>query len=187
MSTKLQHAGRWAVFAAVALSCVAPCFADDEAPPSPGPALEARQKLFERIQQAKSQGIGIAGYWQAYKALDDQVKAGDTADKINTRVEQINKAVNDQLDRAKVLKTQKPLPPQGSQVNGSSTPMASHTPHGGPGAGGPAGGAPVTASGTAGAGGKGDALSKLGIPDSLKERLLSDPSLLQKLKEKMAH
>jgi hypothetical protein len=182
MSTKLQHAGRLAVFVAVALTCVGPCFADDEAP-SPGPALEARQKLFERIQQAKSQGIGIAGYLQAYKALDEQVKAGDSADKINTRVEQINKAVNDQLDRAKILKSQKPLPPQGSQVNGSSTPVASPTPRpaGSPAA---AGGPPTTASGSAG-GGKGDSLSKLNIPDSIKDRLLSDPSLLQKLKDKL--
>lgn len=168
--------------AAIALSCVAPCFADDG--PAPGPALDARQKLFERIQQAKAQGIGISGYLAAFKALEDQVKAGDAADKVTTRVEQINKAVTDQLERAKVLKTQKPLPPQGSQITGSaSAPAAAPAPaHGGPPGPPPAAG-----------GGTGDIISKIkdkfgdrlnNVPDSVKEKLMNDPRIIEKIKEK---
>lgn len=166
--------------AALALTCASPCFADDG--PLPGPALEARQKLFERIQQAKSQGIGIGGYLQAFKALEEQVKAGDPADKISSRVDSINKAVNDQLDRAKILKTQKPIPPQGSQVGGSPPAAAASSSS----AAAPAG----PGAGSAGAGG-GDIMSKIKeklgggqIPDDIKEKLMNNPKLLEKLKEK---
>lgn len=146
---------------------------------APGPGQEARQKLFERIQQAKSQGIGIGGYLNAFRALEEQAKGGAAPESLNPRIDQIHKSINDQLDRAKILKTQRPLPPQGSQLRGSDPIGASG---GGPAAGGGAGG-------PGGAGGMaekikarfGDKLDNL--PEGLKERL-SDPGTRQKLMEK---
>ncbi len=167
---------------AVALLGLSPCFADDEGP-APGPALEARQKLFERIQQAKAQGIGIGGYLQAFRAMEAQVKGGDSDDKINSRVESIHKAVSDQIDRAKVLKTQRPIPPQGSQITGSD-PIAQPGP-------GPGSAKPVAASGEPGAPGglpgagelPGGLKSKLdALPDSIKDRLMNDPNIIEKIK-----
>lgn len=149
---------------------------------APGPGQEARQKLFERIQQAKSQGIGIGGYLNAFRALEEQAKGGAAPETLNPRIDQIHKSINDQLDRAKILKTQRPLPPQGSQLRGSDPIGASG---GGPAAGGGAGGA----GGPGGPGGMaekikarfGDKLDNL--PEGLKERL-SDPGTRQKLMEK---
>lgn len=145
----------------------------------PGPGQAARQKLFERIQQAKSQGIGIGGYLQAFKALEEQAKGGDGEEKINSRVEAIHKSINDQMERAKVLKTQRPLPPQGSQVKGSDPiPTA-----GGP----PAGGLPAGIPGGLADKIKGKFGDKLdGLPDGLKDRL-QDPETRQKLMERFGN
>ena len=73
MTRKLNRTGSFMFCAALALTCAVPCFAEEG--PIPGPAQEARQKLFDRIQLARAQGIGISGYLQAFKALEEQVKA----------------------------------------------------------------------------------------------------------------
>lgn len=148
----------------------------------PGPAQQARQKLFERIQQAKSQGIGIGGYLQAFNSLEEQAKGGESEEKLNARIQQIHKSINDQMDRAKVLKTQRPLPPQGSQIRGSEpAPVA---------AGGGGGGAGIPAGGAAGLAEKlkskfggqiGDKLDNL--PEGIRDRL-GDPETRAKLMER---
>ncbi|HNB25058.1 MAG TPA: hypothetical protein PKZ32_21735 [Candidatus Melainabacteria bacterium] len=164
----------------IALSFVSPSFAEDGV--TPGPAQEARQKLYDRILQAKAQGIGISAYMAAFKAIEEQVKAGDAAEKISPRIESINAALNKQVDNAKILKTQKPLPPQGSQITGSDSTISPPT------ASKP--GSPAAAEG----GGSGDMIDKLksklggkldNIPDSIKERIMSDPSMMEKIKSKM--
>ena len=167
--------------ALLAITIAAPCFADDG--PAPGAAMELRQKLYDRIQQAKQQGVGIGGYMAAFKALEDQVKAGDPAEKIGPRAEQIHALIGKQLDNAKVLKTQKPLPPQGSQITGSD-PISQ------PGAGPLSklgGGALGGAAGPGGADLLGKLKGKFGdkldnLPDSVKDRLMNDPNLAEKIK-----
>src|SRR5579883_1902127 len=168
-----------AIFAQmVAFSCISPVFADDAPSPGPGPALQARQRLLERIQQAKGQGMGISSYMAAFKDIEERVKSGEPEDKVSARVQQIHKAVSDQIERAKILKNQKPLPPQGSQVTGGDLPD-----HGGPAGskgGAPAGGAPGGMGG-----GIADKLKKLdSLPEPIKERLLNDPRVIEKLKER---
>ena len=161
----------------VAFSCFSPVFADEG--PSPGPAMDARQRLFERIQQAKGQGMGISSYMAAFNDIEARVKAGDPEDKVSARVAQIHKAVSDQIERAKVLKNQKPLPPMGSQVTGGDLPD-----HGGP-AGNKGGGPPAPAAGGLGGGALADKLKKLdSLPEPIKERLLNDPSIIEKLKQR---
>jgi hypothetical protein len=183
MSKKFYRTVSFIFCAAVALSYVVPCFAED-APAAqtfaPGPALEARQKLFERIQQAKAQGVGIGGYLTAFNALEDQVKAGDAEDKIRGRAESINKAVNEQIEKAKVLKLQKPAPPTASQMKGSDSGFSSQPPKSG---GAPGGGA-----------GGGDMASKIkekfgdkleNLPDSIKDKIMNNPDAQQKIMEKL--
>lgn len=182
MSRLFERGSKLLFGALVALSFAAPSFADDGV--APGPAQDARQKLYDRIQQARAQGIGIGGYMAAFKAIEEQVKAGDAAEKIAPRIESINAALNKQVDNAKILKTQKPLPPQGSQINGSESTIAP-----------PSGGRPATTEAGVGAGGgSGDMIDKLknklggkldNIPDSIKERIMNDPSMMEKIKSKM--
>lgn len=176
MNRKVTRNNASAIFMGMlAFSCFSPVFADDG--PAPGPAMDARQRLLERIQQAKSQGMGISSYMQAFQDIEARVKAGEPEDKVSARVQQIHKAVSDQIERAKILKNQKPLPPQGSQVTGSELPD-----HGGP-AGNKGGGLP-----SPGGPGGGDMASKLkkldSLPEPIKERILNDPRVIEKLKER---
>jgi hypothetical protein len=83
---------------------------------TPGPLEEARKILITRIQQAKSEGIGTANYMLAFNALEDSVKAGQTAEQLRPRIESLARALKDQLDRAKILKTQRPIPAGPSQT-----------------------------------------------------------------------
>jgi hypothetical protein len=97
---------------------------------SPGPLLNERQALYDHIQQAGAHGIGTANYKLAFKSIEDQVAAGATESQIKPRVDQLTSALKEQLMRAQVLKTQKPLPPTASQqgepppVAGGSVPAA---------------------------------------------------------------
>jgi hypothetical protein len=124
--------------------------------------------------------MGISSYMAAFKDIEDRVKAGDPEEKVSARVAQIHKAVSDQIERAKILKNQKPLPPMGSQVTGGDLPD-----HGGP-AGNKGGGPPAPGGGGLGGGGAmADKLKKLdSLPEPIKERLLNDPSIIEKLKQR---
>ncbi|MBX9686143.1 MAG: hypothetical protein K2X27_05545, partial [Candidatus Obscuribacterales bacterium] len=180
MSRKLYKTGNFAFCAAIALFAALPGLADEAAleGPSPGPALEARQKLLDRIQQARSQGMGIGGYMQAFQALEAQVKAGDSEEKVSARVAAIHKAVNEQIERAKILKTQKPIPPQGSQITGSE-PIQQGGSKSGPSGGGSGGGDLVSKL----KGKFGDKLDAL--PDSVKDKLMNNPDAQAKIMEKL--
>lgn len=77
---------------------------------APGPLQEARTILITRIQQAQSEGIGIANYMMAFNAIEDSVKAGQSAEQLRPRVESLARALHDQLEKGKILKTQRPIP-----------------------------------------------------------------------------
>lgn len=123
---------------------------------APGPLIDARKMLWDRIKQAKSEGIGTAAYVNAFQFIESEVKAGKTAEAIKPRIESLARALKEQLDRSRILKTQRPLPPMGSQVRGSS------------------GGGPATAKGpdapAAAAAGGGDNPEATAIIDRIKER-----------------
>jgi hypothetical protein len=80
-----------------------------------GPLLEQRKHLLDQIHQANSHGIGTANYMLAFKAIEDQVNAGAPETQIRPRVESLTNSLADQLKRAQILKTQRPLPPVSSQ------------------------------------------------------------------------
>lgn len=96
---------------------------------TPGPLEEARKILLDRIKLAKTEGIGTANYFLALNAIEDSVKAGQTAEQLKPRIESLARALKDQLDKSKILKTQRPVPVQPSY---SAAP-----PGGGGGGGGP--------------------------------------------------
>lgn len=101
---------------AIALCTSRPCLAEESL--SPGPALKARQILHDKIQLAKSQGIGIAGYQNALAEMEQKVASGCTESEIQTQVESIDRAISDQIVRAKLLKSQRP-----STTHNSSLPI----------------------------------------------------------------
>jgi len=77
----------------------------------PGPGEAQRTQLIMRIFNAKSQGIGIDAYLNAFAMLENSVKTGETEASVLKRVESINSSLSDQLKRSAVLKSQRPAPP----------------------------------------------------------------------------
>jgi hypothetical protein len=149
-----------------------------EEPVSPGPLLEARKMLWMRINLAKSEGIGTSTYITAFKHMDEEVKAGKSAEELRPRIESLARSLKDQLDRAKILKTQRPIPPTASQSGGSGEmPMGG----GGPMAMGGKGGGLAGVAAALGGGGDDALLDKLkaqlmggggGDLEALKQRAL---------------
>ena len=162
-----------------------------------GPMQEKRQQLYNDLQQAKTQGIGITMYMMGFDAMEDRVKAGDTETKIAERVNMLSQKLNEQFKRSNDLKTQRPTPPvQASNFGGMDLNQLSNM-------GAPPG--PGGMSNIGGMGGMGgskmdDVIAKLKnkyggqIPDSLKNQipgglggvdpstLLSNPNLKDILK-----
>jgi hypothetical protein len=184
---------RWLLSAIAATIFVTPAMAQDgdvpaavtAAPPTavpattsgaadelaPGPLLEARKMLRTRIGQAKSEGIGTAPYVAALKDIEDEVKAGKTADEIRPRIESVARGLKDQLDRKQILKTQRPIPPSASQSAGGPMPS-------GPSGGGSGGSGLSAALG----GGPSDTSALL---DKLKDKLLNGGEIPDSLKQRV--
>lgn len=148
---------------------------------APGHLLEPRRMLFQRLIQARDEGIGIAPYMAAFGRVEDSVRNGGTPESLQPQIESLARNLKAQIDRSRVLKTQRPIPAQGSQSVTGAAP--------GLGAAGAPGGlvAPLGE-------GKSSSLDGLlekvkerlqtgDIPDSLKEKLNSDKGrkLLEKL------
>jgi hypothetical protein len=91
-------------------AAAAPAAADAVITVAPGPLEDARKILIARIRQAKGEGIGTGNYMLAFTAIEDSVKAGQTADQLKPRVESLARALHDQLEKSKILKTQRPIP-----------------------------------------------------------------------------
>jgi hypothetical protein len=74
----------------------------------PGILERERAGVLQKILKAKAQGCGIAGYMDAFQALQQSIGKGEAESVIRPRLETISKAVDDQLARSKALKTQRP-------------------------------------------------------------------------------
>lgn len=135
----------------------------------PGPAEARRTALVMRIFNAKSQGIGIDAYLNAFAMLENSVKTGETEANLNKRIDSLNSSLDDQLKRSAVLKTQRPAPPVAAS-------------------GFPAGG--LGSAGSSSAGGTSDLIRKLQekygdqIPGNLKDKL-SGGQIPENLKDKI--
>ncbi|MCC6978684.1 MAG: hypothetical protein IT343_10205 [Candidatus Melainabacteria bacterium] len=69
-----------------------------------GPLYEERGLLLKRINAAKAQGIGIAGYLSAFKFVEEMAKTNVSEDKIKERIAAVNKGLDEQAKRAVDLK-----------------------------------------------------------------------------------
>ena len=135
----------------------------------PGPMQAERRQLLEHIHTAGAHGIGITNYMMAFNAVEDQVRNGATETQIKPRVDQLSNALIDQLKRAQILKTQRPLPPTSSQQPETAAAPAA-----------PAPAAP--AAGGLNLGNLQDKLGGLQIPESLKEKFLNSDKAKEILK-----
>ncbi len=75
---------------------------------SEGPMYEERGNLLKRINAAKAQGIGIAGYMAAFKYVEEMAKTNAPAEKLKERIAAVNKGLDDQSKRAVDLKNRPP-------------------------------------------------------------------------------
>ncbi len=157
-------------FAPAAASVPAAAAAANDGPlVEPGPAEARRTALVMRIFNAKSQGIGIDAYLNAFAMLENSVKTGETEANLNKRIDSLNSSLDDQLKRSAVLKTQRPAPPVAAS-------------------GFPAGG--LGSAGGSSAGGTSDLIRKLQekygdqIPGNLKDKL-SGGQIPENLKDKI--
>ena len=73
-----------------------------------GPLYEERGLLLKRINAAKAQGIGIAGYLSAFKYVEEMAKTNAAEDKIKERIAAVNKGLDEQAKRAVDLKNRPP-------------------------------------------------------------------------------
>jgi hypothetical protein len=75
---------------------------------SEGPMSEERGLLLKRINAAKAQGIGIAGYMNAFKYVEELAKTNAPSDKLKERIDAVNKGLDEQSKRAVDLKNRPP-------------------------------------------------------------------------------
>lgn len=87
---------------------------------SEGPMYEERGLLLKRINAAKAQGIGIAGYMSAFKYVEDLAKTNAPADKLKERIDAVNRGLEDQMKRAVDLKNRPPATAYDGGSGGSS-------------------------------------------------------------------
>jgi uncharacterized protein YkwD len=64
---------------------------------TPGPLEEARKLLREQINEAATKGVGIRSYASAFSDLETMVKTGQSSEKIESRLKQIQQALEAQL------------------------------------------------------------------------------------------
>jgi len=82
---------------------------------APGPLFEQRKSVLSKIMAAKSSGIGVTGYLSAFTFMEGMVRGGKPASAIQERLQSITHAIDEQMKRADVLKTQHPTAPTASQ------------------------------------------------------------------------
>ncbi len=82
-----------------------------------GPLYEERGLLLKRINAAKAQGIGIAGYLSAFKYVEEMTKSNAPPEKIKERIAAVNKGLDDQSKRAVDLKNR----PAATSYDGGTT------------------------------------------------------------------
>ncbi|MBX9668234.1 MAG: hypothetical protein K2X93_11470, partial [Candidatus Obscuribacterales bacterium] len=77
---------------------------------APGALENERGELLVKIMDAQKQGINIVAYLTACKDIEGLVKAGSSTEVIRTRIDSIERSLNDQLSRKEVLKNKGPTP-----------------------------------------------------------------------------
>lgn len=76
-----------------------------------GPLFERRSALKERIERAESDGIGVKNYLSALKYVESMIKSGQPESAIVPRLISIERGLDEQYKRSRILKIQKLPPP----------------------------------------------------------------------------
>jgi hypothetical protein len=105
-----------------------------------GPLLEKRKLILSKIQAAKKQGTGISGYMAEYGRIEQMVKNDEPEANYADRLASLQNAIDDQLKRSQLLKTQRPTY-VGTSSSSSSSSSISTNASTSPGGGGSGGGA----------------------------------------------
>lgn len=69
---------------------------------------QARSMVIEKINQAKTKGVGIQGYMSRLSPIDLSIKKGDSEDRLTKQLDEISAAIDKQLLQSKQLKNQIP-------------------------------------------------------------------------------
>jgi hypothetical protein len=76
-----------------------------------GPLEDKRKSVLSEIMTAKNQGCGISAYLAEFNRIEDMVKSGQPVSTVEDRLNRLHGSLKDQLQRAQVLKVQRPVPP----------------------------------------------------------------------------
>jgi hypothetical protein len=89
----------------------------------PGAFEQERGALLQKILRAKQQGCGVSSYMAEFGRIQDAVASGQPEAPIQQRIGSLSKALDDQLERSKVLKVQR-IPPSQSSFASPGGPMS---------------------------------------------------------------
>ena len=76
---------------------VVPCGSVTEV--SAGPLLEARKVLFNRLNLARKEGIGVGAYMAEFARIEEAVRNGDAPERLQPRIASLARSLKEQLDR----------------------------------------------------------------------------------------
>jgi hypothetical protein len=108
-----------AALASLSLNCSAPAQTPTESTPietsdkkaateqnkatvAPGPLESERKKLYAEIQEASTRGVGISSYMNAFNAIEESVKAGQSAESVSAQVKKLSGALNAQKPKSTI-------------------------------------------------------------------------------------
>jgi hypothetical protein len=76
-----------------------------------GPLEDKRKSVLSEIMSAKNQGCGISAYLAEFNRIEDMVKSGQPVSIVEDRLDRLHGNLKEQLQRAQILKVQRPVPP----------------------------------------------------------------------------
>lgn len=76
-----------------------------------GPFLKEREELKEKIEIARSNGVGVKNYLAAFTYIESMVKNNAEEEEIARRLDALSNSLDEQFKRSKILKIQKLPPP----------------------------------------------------------------------------
>lgn len=80
------------------------------APPAVNPLQSECNRILAEISAAEKLGIGTKAYLGVYKDICLEQEKGEASEKLRLRLKALSVALSEQIERSKVLKSQKPVP-----------------------------------------------------------------------------
>jgi len=73
----------------------------------PGPLQQERAALLAKILKAKEQGIGTTAYLAEFNRIQAMPTGGGSCEQVHARIDSLSNSLDEQLQRSKILKTQR--------------------------------------------------------------------------------